>query len=125
MEGCGGCYGGVRVVGDYILGPKIGAGSFAVVWRARHRLLGLEVAVKEIDKKQLSSKLRESLFKEIDILRNISHPNIIRLHEAIQVASPDPLPLSCSNHTGYSACLVISRSLALPSAGALRSGHGP
>ncbi|CAA6656108.1 unnamed protein product [Spirodela intermedia] len=80
MEGRG----DIRVVGDYMLGPKIGAGSFAVVWQARHRLLGLEVAVKEIDKKQLSRKLRESLFKEIDILRNVSHPNIVRLHEAIE-----------------------------------------
>ncbi|XP_068634486.1 serine/threonine-protein kinase ATG1a-like [Aristolochia californica] len=73
-----------RLVGDYILGPKIGSGSFAVVWRSRHRSLGVEVAIKEIDKKQLSSKVKESLLKEIDILRHIKHPNIIRLHEAIQ-----------------------------------------
>ncbi|XP_008808264.1 serine/threonine-protein kinase ATG1a [Phoenix dactylifera] len=73
-----------RVVGDYILGPKIGSGSFAVVWRARHRQHGLEVAVKEIDKNQLSSKIRDGLLKEISILRQVSHPNIIRLHQAIQ-----------------------------------------
>ncbi|XP_068649810.1 serine/threonine-protein kinase ATG1a-like [Aristolochia californica] len=73
-----------RLVGDYILGPKIGSGSFAVVWRSRHRSLGVEVAVKEIDKKQLSSKVNESLLNEINILRQIKHPNIIRLHDAIQ-----------------------------------------
>ncbi|KAK8711409.1 hypothetical protein V6N13_146691 [Hibiscus sabdariffa] len=73
-----------RLVGDYILGPRIGSGSFAVVWRSRHRQRGLEVAVKEIDKKLLSSKVSENLLKEISILSTINHPNIIRLFEAIE-----------------------------------------
>ncbi|MBA0686021.1 hypothetical protein Goari_013650 [Gossypium aridum] len=76
--------GQVRLVGDYILGPSIGSGSFAVVWRSRHRQHGLEVAVKEIDKKLLSSKVSESLLKEISILSTINHPNIIQLFEAIE-----------------------------------------
>lgn len=74
-----------RLIGDYILGPRIGSGSFAVVRRSRHRQLGIEVAVKEIDKKQLSPKVTENLFKEISILSTINHPNIIRLFEAIEV----------------------------------------
>ncbi|XWS31960.1 hypothetical protein CRYUN_Cryun23aG0120200 [Craigia yunnanensis] len=74
----------VRLVGDYILGTKIGSGSFAVVWRSRHRQHGLEVAVKEIDKKLLSSKVSENLLREISILSTINHPNIIHFFEAIQ-----------------------------------------
>ncbi|RWR87719.1 serine/threonine-protein kinase ATG1a-like protein isoform X2 [Cinnamomum micranthum f. kanehirae] len=75
------------LVGDYILGPKIGSGSFSVVWLARHRCLGDEVAVKEIEKKNLSNnKAKESLFKEISTLSPIRHPNIIRLYEAIETA---------------------------------------
>lgn len=77
--------GGPRVIGDYIVGPRIGSGSFAVVWRARNRSSGLEYAVKEIDKRHLSPKVRENLLKEISILSTIHHPNIIRLFEAIQV----------------------------------------
>ncbi|GAV76925.1 Pkinase domain-containing protein [Cephalotus follicularis] len=73
-----------RLIGDYILGPKIGSGSFAVVWRSRHRQLGIEVAVKEIDKKLLSPKFSDSLIKEISILSTINHPNVIRLFEAIE-----------------------------------------
>ncbi|KAM1779695.1 hypothetical protein ACFX12_041048 [Malus domestica] len=73
-----------RLIGDYILGPKVGSGSFAVVWRSRHRQLGIEVAVKEIDKTQLSPKVSDNLLKEISILSTINHPNIIRLFEAIQ-----------------------------------------
>ncbi|KAM4094746.1 hypothetical protein ACB094_06G217400 [Castanea mollissima] len=73
-----------RLVGDYILGPRIGSGSFAVVWKSKHRHSGVEVAVKEIDKKQLSPKVSENLLKEISILSTIDHPNIIRLFEAIE-----------------------------------------
>lgn len=73
-----------RLIGEYIVGPRIGSGSFAVVWRARHRQLGIEVAVKEIDKKLLSPKVSDNLLKEISILSTISHPNIIRFFEAIE-----------------------------------------
>ncbi|KAF3526291.1 hypothetical protein F2Q69_00049718 [Brassica cretica] len=73
-----------RLVGDYELGRRLGSGSFAVVWLAKHRSSGLEVAIKEIDKKKLNPKVRDSLLKEISILRTIDHPNIIRLHEAIE-----------------------------------------
>ena len=75
-----------RLVGDYILGPRIGSGSFAVVWKSKHRHSGVEVAVKEIDLKQLSPKVSENLLKEISILSTIDHPNIIRLFDAIEVS---------------------------------------
>ena len=74
-----------RLVGDYILGPRIGSGSFAVVWKSRHIQHGLEVALKEIDKKLLSSKFSENLRNEISILSTINHPNIIHFFEAFQV----------------------------------------
>lgn len=69
-----------RMVGDYVIGPRIGWGSFAVVWRSRHRWLGTEFAIKEIDKKHLNA----SMMKEISILRQINHPNIVRLFESIE-----------------------------------------
>ncbi|XP_027337710.1 serine/threonine-protein kinase ATG1a isoform X2 [Abrus precatorius] len=90
--------GGVRLIGDYILGPRIGSGSFAVVWHSRHRHSGLEVAVKEIDKRQLSSKVRDNLLKEISILSTIHHPNIIRLFEAIQYCGGGDLAAYIHRH---------------------------
>ncbi|KAK4799655.1 hypothetical protein SAY86_025020 [Trapa natans] len=51
----------------------------------RHRVHFTEVAIKEIATGQLSKKLRESLMSEIIILQKINHPNIIRLHEIIEV----------------------------------------
>jgi serine/threonine-protein kinase ULK/ATG1 len=74
-----------RVVGDYLVGRQIGSGSFSVVWHARHRVHGTEVAIKEIVTNRLNKKLQESLMSEIFILKRINHPNIIRLHDIIEV----------------------------------------
>jgi serine/threonine protein kinase len=67
------------------VGRQIGSGSFSVVWHARHRVHGTEVAIKEIATGRLNKKLQESLMSEIHILKRINHPNIIRLHDIIQV----------------------------------------
>ncbi|XP_057807965.1 serine/threonine-protein kinase ATG1c-like [Salvia miltiorrhiza] len=75
---------GYYVVGDYVVGKQIGAGSFSTVWHARHRVHGTEVAIKEIVTSRLNPKLQESLKSEIFILKKINHPNIIRLHDMIE-----------------------------------------
>lgn len=75
----------MAVVGDWELSERIGSGSFAIVWRGRHRVTGLQAAVKEIDVERLSSKLRRSLDGEISILSRISHPNVVKLLEVVEV----------------------------------------
>ncbi|OAY80065.1 Serine/threonine-protein kinase ATG1 [Ananas comosus] len=76
---------GVRVVGNYLIGPQIGSGMFSVVWLARHRMRGTEVAVKEIVVDRLSDKLKERLLTEVFILKRIKHPNIIALRDFFQI----------------------------------------
>uniref|UniRef100_A0A0D3FGP4 Protein kinase domain-containing protein n=2 Tax=Oryza TaxID=4527 RepID=A0A0D3FGP4_9ORYZ len=83
--GGGGGGSGVRRVGDYVLVRQIGSGAYARVWLGKHRTRGTEVALKEIAVERLSSKLRESLLSEVDILRRIRHPNVIALHESIRM----------------------------------------
>ncbi|XP_042045874.1 serine/threonine-protein kinase ATG1c-like isoform X1 [Salvia splendens] len=75
---------GYYVVGDYVVGKQIGAGSFSTVWHARHRVHGTEVAIKEIATSRLNPKLQDSLKSEIVILKKINHPNIIRLHDMLE-----------------------------------------
>jgi serine/threonine-protein kinase ULK/ATG1 len=96
MEGRGGGGGGGRRVGDYMLLRPIGSGAYSQVWLGKHLARGTEVAVKEIAMERLSTKLRDSLLSEVDILRRIRHPNIIALHDSIRVPSPcsPTLPLS-------------------------------
>ncbi|XP_027070956.1 serine/threonine-protein kinase ATG1c-like isoform X2 [Coffea arabica] len=76
--------GGRFVVGEYVVGQQVGAGSFSTVWHGRHRVHGTEVAIKEIVTARLNTKLRDSLKSEIVILKKINHPNIIRLHDMIE-----------------------------------------
>lgn len=75
-----------RVIGEYIATQQIGAGSFAVVWKAHHKHQpAFQVAIKEIATERLNKKLQESLRSEIAILQRTDHPNIIRLHEIVEV----------------------------------------
>ncbi|KAH9324313.1 hypothetical protein KI387_004491 [Taxus chinensis] len=74
-----------REVGDYVVNEYIGSGSFAVVWRAKHKHHGHEVAIKEIATRKHNKKVLESLELEIDILKKINHPNIVRLHDIVRV----------------------------------------
>lgn len=56
---------------------KIGEGSFGKVYKGRRKYTGQIVALKFINKKGKSRKELRSLRLEIDILRELNHPNII------------------------------------------------
>lgn len=103
--------GRVRVVGDYQVGRQIGSGSFSVVWHARHRVHGTEVAIKEIAMGRLNKKLQESLMSEIFILKRINHPNIIRLHDIIEVGCLNFAPFFVITVFNVSVCLVLEKIL--------------
>ncbi|XP_062391965.1 MAP/microtubule affinity-regulating kinase 3, partial [Sardina pilchardus] len=71
-------------VGNYRLLKTIGKGNFAKVKLARHTLTGKEVAVKIIDKTQLNSSSLQKLFREVRIMKQLNHPNIVKLFEVIE-----------------------------------------
>ncbi|XP_031428111.1 serine/threonine-protein kinase MARK2 isoform X8 [Clupea harengus] len=71
-------------VGNYRLFKTIGKGNFAKVKLARHTLTGKEVAVKIIDKTQLNSSSLQKLFREVRIMKQLNHPNIVKLFEVIE-----------------------------------------
>lgn len=73
-----------RSIGDWTLGQVLGSGSFAVVWKAQHRITGQVAAVKEINLTRLTDRLRQSLESEIAILRCIKAPNIVQLYSVIE-----------------------------------------
>lgn len=75
----------MRTVGDWEISTHIGSGSFAIVWKARHRLTGQEAAIKEIALDKLNAKLRQSLESEVSILKRITHENIVKLLEVFEV----------------------------------------
>lgn len=75
--------GGLETVGKFEFSRKdlIGHGAFAVVFKGRHREKhDLEVAVKCINKKNLA-KSQTLLGKEIKILKELKHENIVALYD--------------------------------------------
>jgi serine/threonine protein kinase len=77
----------------YVLQGKIGSGTYSVVWKAIRKSDGREVAVKEIPLRSLalSRRLRGEVksaadFEEVEILRRISHPNVVQLLDFFEVS---------------------------------------
>uniref|UniRef100_A0AAX7UEB4 non-specific serine/threonine protein kinase n=1 Tax=Astatotilapia calliptera TaxID=8154 RepID=A0AAX7UEB4_ASTCA len=72
----------------YDIGDELGSGQFAVVRRCRHRTTGVEFAAKFIKKRRSKSSrrgvTREDIEREVNILKEIQHPNVIALHEVFE-----------------------------------------
>lgn len=68
--------------------PPLASGQFAVVRRCRHRSTGVEYAAKFIKKRRSKSSrrgvTREDIEREVNILKEIQHPNIITLNEVFE-----------------------------------------
>ncbi|VDP76508.1 unnamed protein product [Echinostoma caproni] len=71
-------------VGKYKFIRTIGKGNFAKVKLASHVITGKEVAIKIIDKTQLSPSSRQKLFREVHLMKLLDHPNIVKLFEIIE-----------------------------------------
>ncbi|XP_076329065.1 serine/threonine-protein kinase SIK1-like [Tachypleus tridentatus] len=70
-------------VGFYEIERTIGKGNFAVVKLAKHRITKSEVAIKIIDKTQLDEVNLEKVYREVQIMKELSHPNIIKLYQRL------------------------------------------
>ena len=74
-----------KKVGNYILGKKLGQGTFGIVVLAKHEITGENVAIKILDKEKIvreSDKTR--LEREIRIMKNMYHNNIVHLYQVIE-----------------------------------------
>ncbi|XP_026279659.1 serine/threonine-protein kinase SIK3 isoform X2 [Frankliniella occidentalis] len=71
-------------VGYYELEKTIGKGNFAVVKLATHVVTKTQVAIKIIDKTRLDEENLKKIFREIQIMTKLRHPNIIRLYQVME-----------------------------------------
>ncbi|KAK9469037.1 kinase-like domain-containing protein [Lipomyces arxii] len=74
---------GVRI-GDYMLGQCIGKGAFGSVYTAMNIWTGETVAAKQISVANLPKSELQKIRMEIDLLRALDHPNIVRYHGFVQ-----------------------------------------
>ncbi|XP_026144628.1 death-associated protein kinase 3-like [Carassius auratus] len=72
----------------YEMGEELGSGQFAIVRKCKEKSTRTEYAAKFIKKRRLSSSRRgvsrEEIEREVNILREIQHSNIITLHDIFE-----------------------------------------
>ncbi|XP_066511959.1 death-associated protein kinase 1-like isoform X1 [Hoplias malabaricus] len=72
----------------YDIGEELGSGQFAVVRKCRKKITGLEYAAKFIKKRRSKSSRRgvtkEDIEREVSILKELQHPNVITLHDVFE-----------------------------------------
>lgn len=67
------------VLADYLKIEKIGEGTYGVVYKGRHKLTGQVVAMKKIRLESEDEGIPSTAIREISLLKELQHPNIVRL----------------------------------------------
>ncbi|CAG9314529.1 unnamed protein product [Blepharisma stoltei] len=74
-----------KIEDDYQIMKLLGKGSYANVYLARDLCTDKEYAIKSIDKSLIKSKNTfNGMVNEIDILRTLDHPNIVKIHKVYE-----------------------------------------
>lgn len=76
--------GELKQVGYYQIGRTIGSGYFAVVKHAKHIVTNTEVAIKIVDKAKLGANTLNMVYREIDVMKLLCHPHIVRLYQVME-----------------------------------------
>lgn len=63
---------------------NIGEGTYGMVWRARHRGTGQVVAIKKFKESDADEQVRKTALREIRILKQLKHENIVSLIEVFR-----------------------------------------
>ena len=72
------------IIGDYLIKKTIGEGTFSKVKLGINMFTGQRVAIKILDKKKLIEEEGiERITREIKILSELNHPNIIKIYKII------------------------------------------
>nr|XP_057938807.1 serine/threonine-protein kinase SIK1 [Doryrhamphus excisus]XP_057938808.1 serine/threonine-protein kinase SIK1 [Doryrhamphus excisus] len=71
-------------VGFYEIIRTLGKGNFAVVKLAKHKVTKTQVAIKIIDKTRLNSSNLEKIYREVQIMKLLNHPHIIKLYQVME-----------------------------------------
>ncbi|CAO2178184.1 unnamed protein product [Urochloa humidicola] len=76
------------IMGRYRLGRLLGRGNFAKVYKAHKVSTGEVVAIKVFNKDAVRrSGMSEKVKTEVDVMRRVHHPNVVRLHEVMATRS--------------------------------------
>ncbi|CAD8179385.1 unnamed protein product [Paramecium pentaurelia] len=68
----------------YRFDKVLGQGGFGKVWKVTHKITNLVRAIKQIKKSSILKEEKQRMFSEMNILKNLDHPNILKLFELYQ-----------------------------------------
>ncbi|KIM52300.1 hypothetical protein SCLCIDRAFT_1223881 [Scleroderma citrinum Foug A] len=94
-----------KLLNDYQLGDSLGKGAFGQVYRALNWATGETVAVKEIQLSNIPKGELAQIMSEIDLLKNLIHPNIVKYKGFVK--TPDYLYIIlefCENGSLHNIC---------------------
>ena len=81
---------------EYETGEEIGEGAFGKVHLWTLIATGQRFACKKINKLQMEEADMVILDREINLLRELDHPNIVKLHRALRATARRPPPTAAS-----------------------------
>lgn len=68
----------------YNLLKKVGSGAYGHVWKVTDKKTGDTLALKKIFDAFQHSTDAQRTFREITLLQELDHPNIVKLHQVIR-----------------------------------------
>ena len=78
------------LLGDrYRIDRVLGFGGMGVVYRARDLRLDTDIALKRIRPDRMSAERRETLRREIILSRRVTHPNVCRVFDLVEIDGED------------------------------------
>lgn len=97
------------LVGEYVRGDVLASGGCGSVYRARHRTLGVEVAIKVLHASlAMEPKMVERFFREVEMVNLLRHPNIVEIYELGVLADKRPFYVMEYLHGGTLADLLLA-----------------
>ena len=70
------------ILGEYVLLSILGKGGMGIVFRARHRLMDREVALKTLSTVAIKPDTIQRFYREVKAAARLSHPNIVTAYDA-------------------------------------------
>ncbi len=71
------------VIGNYVIGERIGEGGFGKVYKAQHMHLDRQVCIKLVPSDDTSEDLENTISREAQVLNALEHKNIVYLYDLI------------------------------------------
>ena len=102
------------VVGNYVILDKLGQGGMGYVYKAEHRRMGRQVALKVLPSAMARSKDAVARFqREVRAAAQLNHPNIVTAYDADEAEGVHFLVMECVDGSDLAALVLARRTLSV------------